>query len=180
MFAAVAPTGEERRASMVGDDIVVAAAVTMDRAFTVAVSPDVVFPWLVQLGKNRAGWYLPASVERFLPAKRRAIRHLDPQWLSLGVGDVTPDYGGRDETLTVVRIQAPTYLAYYSKRGGADLSWVMELAAIDGQATRIHLRLRVGPLKHPRLIATFGDVFDLLTIAGVAAGLKERLAALAE
>ena len=31
----------------------------MDRAFEVSAPPDVVWPWLVQLGKARAGWYLP-------------------------------------------------------------------------------------------------------------------------
>jgi len=31
----------------------------MDRGFTVDTAPEAVWPWLVQLGKRRAGWYLP-------------------------------------------------------------------------------------------------------------------------
>lgn len=176
MFASVEATHDERTMSMVGDDIVATPVVTMNRAFTVTAPPEVVFPWLVQLGKNRAGWYLPKSVETFVPPKRRAIRHLDQQWLSLGVGDVTPDYGGRNETLTVVSIAAPSHLTYSSRRGGADLSWAIAVAPVDEGATRVRLRLRVGPLKHPKVIATAGEVFDLLTIAGMAVGLRERLA----
>jgi len=46
----------------------------MDHVFTVAAPPAAVWPWLVQLGKKRAGWYLPAAAERFLPPGRRAAR----------------------------------------------------------------------------------------------------------
>ena len=56
----------EERASMPGDDLV-DADVVMDRAFTLGGPPDQVWPWLVQLGKHRGGWYLPRAVERAVP-----------------------------------------------------------------------------------------------------------------
>src|SRR5690349_12605576 len=77
----------------------------MDRAFTVAAPPAAVWPWLVQLGKKRAGWYLPAAAERFLPPGRRAAPDIRPAWQRLAVGDVIPDYGGRDETFEVAAIE---------------------------------------------------------------------------
>ena len=41
--------------------------IMMDRAFTVPAPPAAVWPWLVQLGKKRAGWYLPGRAEGFVP-----------------------------------------------------------------------------------------------------------------
>ncbi|MGH3458433.1 hypothetical protein, partial [Aeromicrobium sp.] len=67
----VRATAGEVAASLPGDDLV-RADVTMDRAFTLDASPSVVWPWLVQVGKDRAGWYLPHVVERFVPRRRRA------------------------------------------------------------------------------------------------------------
>ena len=134
---------------MAGDGVVTSAAVTMTRAFTVPGTPDVVFPWIVQLGKHRAGWYLPRRLERIVPRSRRAIRQVDARQM-LSVGDVVPDYGGRDETFTVVAIDPPTTLVYESWRGRAHVSWAITLAGT-------------------------GELLDVLTIAAMAAGLRERL-----
>ncbi|MFI7587646.1 hypothetical protein ACIB24_11280 [Spongisporangium articulatum] len=167
-------TAEETAATRPGDALV-RADVVMDRAFTVPGAPELVWPWLQQLGKRRAGWYLPRSVERFVPRGRRAARHLDDRWQHLVVGDVIPDYGGRDETFTVAVIESPHTLVYTSLRGHTHVSWSITLTA-TGPDTRVHLRLRLGPVKHRRLAETLGGLFDLLTIAGMAAGLRERLA----
>jgi hypothetical protein len=152
------------------------ADVVMDRAFTAEAAPGAVWPWLAQLGKNRAGWYFPRSVERVIPRTRRAIRRIDARWQSLHVGDVIPDYGGRNETFEVAVIEAPAALVYTSKRGRTNVSWSITLTpTAAGTATRVHLRLRLGPVRHRRLAETVGGLFDLLTIAGMAAGLNERL-----
>ncbi|MFL6061022.1 MAG: hypothetical protein ACJ72E_07315, partial [Marmoricola sp.] len=95
MFPSVAVTGSERSAPRPGDEVVAPADVVMDRAATFEATPEVLWPWLVQLGKNRSGWYLRRRIERFLPRGNRAIRHVDPQWQRLAVGDVVPDWGGR-------------------------------------------------------------------------------------
>jgi hypothetical protein len=171
---AVSPTPEEVARPLPGDDLVPDATTVMDRAFTVAAPPHEVWPWLVQLGKRRAGWYLPRSVERWLPPSRRALRHLEPRWQGLAVGDVIPDWGGRDATFTVTLLDPPHALVHTSRRGRTDVSWALCLREEAG-ATRLQLRLRLGPVRHPRLVGTLGGAFDRLTILGLAAGLAERL-----
>lgn len=91
MFANTTATVAERASRRPGDDLIAPADVTMNRAFTLDAPPATVWPWLVQLGKARAGWYLPRSIERFLPPRRRAARGILPQWQSLALGDVIPD-----------------------------------------------------------------------------------------
>ncbi|ADJ45557.1 hypothetical protein AMES_3733 [Amycolatopsis mediterranei S699] len=82
-MSAYSATSAERAERRPGDDLVTPADVVMDRGFTVDAPPELVWPWLVQLGKRRAGWYLPRRVERFLPPSRRALRRLDPRWSTL-------------------------------------------------------------------------------------------------
>ncbi|HEX4017120.1 MAG TPA: hypothetical protein VHX15_10320 [Frankiaceae bacterium] len=174
-FASVRPTPDEVATVCAGDELISPADVVMDRAFTVDASPAQVWPWLQQLGKRRAGWYFTRSVERFIPPSRRAIRELDPRWQRLQVGDFIPDYGGAHETFQVAQIEAPHTLVYLSRRGHTDVTWAITLTAIASASTRVHLRLRLGPVRHKWLAQTAGDLFDLLTIAGMAAGLGERL-----
>jgi hypothetical protein len=167
-------TGSEREAALPGDDLV-AADVVMDRAFDLPAPPDVVWPWLVQLGKRRAGWYLPASVERLVPPSRRALRRVEPRLLEHEVGDVIPDWGGAGATFTLAAIDPPRTLLYTSRRGHTDLTWCLHLTPAIG-GTRVHLRLRLGPVRHTTLASTVGGLFDAVTIVGLAAGLRERVA----
>lgn len=178
MFANIRATDHERNTSRPGDDIVAPADVVMDRAFTLDGPPGTVWPWLVQLGKRRAGWYLPRTVERLIPAGRRAAREIHPEWQHLRVGDVIPDYGGENETFQVARIQAPESMVYTSQRGKVALTWSITLEPVLTAAptgTRVYLRLRMAPVRWKRVVDSGGEFFDALTVAGMAAGLRERL-----
>ena len=178
-FAAVRAAPEEVARELPGDDLVPGAALVMDRAFTLPGSRAEVWPWFVQLGKRRAGWYLTSGVERAIPRSRRALRRLDPALAGLRVGDVIPDWGGRDAYFEVAELQAPAVLVHRSKRGSTDLSWAIVLrdaGTAEEPQTRVALRLRLGGVRHVRLARTAGGLIDALTIVALAAGLRERLA----
>jgi hypothetical protein len=183
-FTAVRATAEEIQSPRAGDDLITAADVVMHRGFTVDAPRDEVWPWLLQLGKQRAGWYFPRSVERLIPRSRRATRHLDQRWQRLEVGDVIPDYGGKNETFEVAVIEAPHTLVYRSQRGRTAVTWSITLTAFDesasGPRSRVYLRLRLSPVRRKWLAESVGELFDLLTIAGMAAGLRERIASTKE
>ena len=178
MFASVAPTPDDVRRPLPGDDLVPGADVVMDRAFDLPAPPDEVWPWFVQLGKRRGGWYLPSSIERWLPRGRRALRHLDPGLTRTTVGHVIPDWGGRDATFVAAAVDEPHALVHTTQRGRTRGSWAIVLTPYDSggrEGTHVQLRLRLGPVKRVRLAETAGGFFDELTVAGLAAGLRERL-----
>jgi hypothetical protein len=110
---------------------------------------------------------------------RRAVRRIEDRWQHLRIGDVIPDYGGRRETFEVVLIEAPRALVYRSRRGRTDLTWSITLesrpALLDVEQTRVFLRLRMAPVRRVWLAETAGELLDLLTVAAMAAGLRERL-----
>ncbi|GAB1823721.1 SRPBCC family protein [Herbidospora sp. RD11066] len=168
------PRASERLAGLPGDDLVPSPDAVMDRAFDLPVPPEAVWPWFGQLGKNRAGWYLPAWVETFVPRRRRALRHIDPSLQGLRPGDVIDDWGGRDATFEIVVHDAPHVLVHRSTRGHLSISWAIRLSS-EGSGTRVHLRFRIGGVKRPWLVVYGGGLIDLLTVAGLAAGLRERV-----
>ena len=147
----------------------------MDRGFDAPGTPDQVWPWLVQLGKGRGGWYFPRSVERFVPplAPGDAVRRSRS---GRGCRSATsiPDYGGPEEFFEAVEVEPARHLVYRSERGRMQLSWAITLTPYDA-GTRVHLRLRLGPVRRVWLAETVGEFFDAVTIAGMAAGLRERL-----
>jgi hypothetical protein len=183
-------TAAEVSMALPGDDLVRDAIEQLDRATTLPSPVETVWPWIVQLGKDRAGWYLPRSVETLVPPSRRASRRIDPRWQRVDVGDDVPDWGPGDPVLRAAVVDAPRTLAWHSLRDRTDrhrwpagdphgpdvlaISWTLALRA-DGGATRLHHRLRIRA-KHKRLVE-LGGVFDRLTIVGMFAGLRERLSA---
>lgn len=170
----VRPTAAERAAVLPGDDLLEPADVVMDRAFSLDAPPEAVWPWVAQLGKGRGGWYFPGLVERLLPRRGRGLRHVDPALVDLSAGDVVPDWGGRDASFTVAEVQPPSHLLYRSLRGHTEFTWVLHLTPV-GPGTRLHLRLRMAPVRHDRIAAVAGGAVDLATIAALAVGLRERV-----
>jgi hypothetical protein len=175
MFSSTRATAYERETLLPGDAIVPHADIVMDRAFSLPRNPSVVWPWFVQLGKNRAGWYLPRVAEAVLPRRSRALRHIEPRLQDLYVGKVISDWGGRDAYFEVAILEPPAVLVHISKRGGLHISWAIVLGAEASEGTRVHLRLRLAPVRHRLLVETFGGLVDILTVAGLAAGMRERL-----
>ena len=172
---AVDATPDEVAARLLGDDLV-AADVVMDRGFTLDAGPARVWPWLVQLGPGRGGWYFPTSVERFVPPTRRGARRVLAHLQDHRVGDTVADWGGPDATLTLVAADEPHLLLHRAQRGRATVTWALALSEPSPGRCRVHSRVRIGPVRRRWLAESVGDAFDRLTILGLAAGLRERLA----
>lgn len=162
-----------------GDELLPGANMTFDRTATIDATPRELWPWIVQLGKQRAGWYLPARLEHLLPADRRPSRTIEPQWQTLTIGDRIPDYGGRHEWLEVARMEAPHILVYRSERRNTRFTWALLLSSSTDRQTELRLRFRgqlnsTGLIRH--IIVNGGDLFDWSTGALMVAGLNERIA----
>ena len=61
-------------------------------AVTIDAPPEQVWPWLVQLGGDRAGWY---SWDRLDNGGRPSAREVHPEWQDLAVGDHVKYWAGR-------------------------------------------------------------------------------------
>ena len=54
--------------------------------------------------------------------------------------------------------------------------WLVHLGPTATHGTRVHLRLRLGPVRRRRLAEVGGGFVDAVTVAGLAAALRERVA----
>jgi hypothetical protein len=147
-------TRAERAMSLPGDDMVVNPSVVTDHAITIDAAPADVWPWLVQMGWGRAGWYTPRWVDLLLfPANSPSAQRIVPDLQNLEVGDFVPD--GPPETKCGFRVEvlAPERaLVLHStshvplswrNRVELDWSWAFVLTPLDdGQRTRYHFRSR--------------------------------------
>ncbi|BCW66019.1 hypothetical protein NicSoilB4_07820 [Arthrobacter sp. NicSoilB4] len=90
--------GEEAVEPLPGDDRVPRPTFQSTRAITINVPPERVWPWIVQMGIYRAGFYTHDRVERamfharYVEGKHSATR-IHPELQDLKVGDLVP-YGG--------------------------------------------------------------------------------------
>lgn len=70
-----------------GDDLVPDPSVTETRSIEIGAPPDAVWPWLVQMGYNRAGWYSYDVVDM----KGASVDAIVPELQQLAVGDMVPN-----------------------------------------------------------------------------------------
>ncbi len=73
-----------------GDDLVPAASTTDTRSIVVQAPPSAVWPWLVQMGYGRAGWYSYDQIDMAGTSVDRIV----PEWQGLAVGAVVPTHPG--------------------------------------------------------------------------------------
>jgi hypothetical protein len=91
MLRNLGATRAERWASLPGDEVVPQAKGFSTMAITIDAPPSAVWPWLVQMGCDRAGFY---SWDRLDNGGRPSATEIHPEWQTLGVGDrivCTPD-----------------------------------------------------------------------------------------
>lgn len=146
-------TSQERAASLPGDGIIARPTAVTDHAITIDAGPEHVWPWLIQMGWGRAGWYTARWVDRLLfPANGPSADRVIPELQDLTVGTFIPDGPPATECGFVVEgldagralvLHSTSHLpASWRKHAAIDWSWVFVLTPLPGGRTRFHFRSR--------------------------------------
>ena len=83
-------TADEHTMELAGDALIpggTKAPVNMTQAITIDAPPDKVWPWLVQMGQDRAGFNSYEKLERFCGFGIRNTYRIVPEWQKLEAGD---------------------------------------------------------------------------------------------
>lgn len=163
-------TEEEVRRRLPGDDVVGTPIVAATRAITIAAAPEQVWPWLVQQGYGRAGWY----AYRIDNAWRRSPDRIVPGLQHLAVGDVL----GLDKNggFTVTALQENRYWVGVADFPQSHISVVQFLEPAGSGKTRLITRLRAyfAPLPHVWAFWVAFDLGDFLFMRKQMRGIKQR------
>jgi hypothetical protein len=133
-------------------------------AITIRAPRAAIWPWLVQMGYHRAGWYTDSWyswVDRYLFRLERppSADHLLPQFQHLAVGDTIPDGPPGTAFFTVAALEPERALVLYSMTHGtamvprflrdnpklgiyAVFSWAIILDEVDENTARLILWMR--------------------------------------
>jgi hypothetical protein len=81
-------TAEEQQIALPGDERDPAPYVT--RAIDIDAPPSAVWPWIVQMGQDRAGFYSNTWLENLFGADIHNANSLHPEWQQRSIGDRVP------------------------------------------------------------------------------------------
>lgn len=165
-------TPEEASASMAGDDLLPRAQYRTTRAITINASPAEVWPWLVQVGYRRAGWYAGDLLDNFArPSVRRIVPELQDirvgQWLSM-----VPKPSQRT-AFVVDSFVEPSWLLWRTP----NRSWAWRLIPLSGDRTRLITRLNtVYEWRRPLVLVTIVlmECADFAMMRRMLKGIRDR------
>lgn len=163
-------TDDEINRSMPGDEIVQNPTFNATRAVTIKAQPEEIWPWIIQIGYKRAGFYCYdwfdndgiASAERIIP-----------EYQDLKVGDLIPLSAVM--YVEVIELNPNQSMLWVFPEGSGPWTgstWAWELCQKDAQDTRLLTRLRV----HTDSIISriMLDFFEIVMMRKCMLGIKER------
>ena len=138
-------TQAETALKLPGDPLVAEPNSTSTRAITIGGPCERVWPWLVQIGQGRGGFYSYTWLENLFGCRIRNAETIHAEWQDLKPGDSVCLHPGAPG-LEVAEVERDRCLVL----GGAGLpeknmpsvSWAFVLRKVEGGATRLVVRWR--------------------------------------
>jgi hypothetical protein len=170
-------TEAEATKSLPGDDIVPEATAST-RAITIKAPPAEVWPWLAQMGQDKAGFYSYDLLERLTGAGIHNADRIVPEWQDVVRGDLmrTYRYVQRFEPLGwPVEVVEPGH-ALVVRNLKHTWSWALVLEPTGEGKTRLIARTRASRKGFPGLLTEvwLAEPAHFLMEVGVLRGVKHR------
>ena len=180
-------TDEELNSSLPGDELVPDADVVETRVITINATPTAIWPWLVQIGQGRAGYYSYEQLENMAGLKMKNAEGINPDWQHLEAGDIIPAEP-EGKGFKVYALEEERALVLGGREGDEGVfegftqmfpafSWAFVLVPLDSEHTRLISRFR--GLSRPsfwnRLAGIFLEPIEFLMTSRMLLGIKRRV-----
>ena len=181
-------TEVEAQKSLPGDGLVPNPSYQTTRALTINAPPEAIWPWLVQMGQGRAGFYSYDWLENLFGLDIHNADEVEPEWQDLSAGDTVrlapkDQYGGHAQ-MRVVHLDPNRALVFgpivdtpedldAASRTGAG-TWAFVLSPLDDDQTRFIVRTRSRPWRTSRIVSSLYDPAHFLMERKMLMGIKDR------
>jgi len=157
---------------MPGDELVAHPSFNATRAVTIAAPVEKIYPWIVQIGVTRAGWYSYDLLDNL--GRPSAIQIL-PQYQHIQPGDLIPMSPDGKYGIWVKDFQQDSWILWSDGQSG-DTSWVWKIDSLGENSCRLITRVRT---KYHWLSAAFLfnlliEFGDLIMMRKCMLGIKQR------
>jgi hypothetical protein len=181
-------TKDEIQRSLPGDELVPDPRFVWNQAITIHAPASEVWPWVVQIGNQRAGWYSWDAIHRLLGVagsvqyENRSADRIIPELQNLQIGDeirmMPEDMGAPAYKVVAIELDQ-ALVTHIDGENGA--SWVWVLEPIDAESTRLIVRFRqTWPPGPSGLAFWIGDELGSLVMQPkTLSGIKQRAEAAA-
>jgi hypothetical protein len=172
-------TGREAGAPLPGDDLIAEADLTATRAITIRAPASQAWPWIVQLGQGRGGFYSYDFLENLIGCGIHSADRIVPEWQDLQPGDqvrLAPQAG-----LAVAHLEAGRSLVL---RGGVpmgkvaspyDFTWAFVLNDEQDGTTRLLVRERYAYTRPwARLLVEPAEAISFVMSQKMLRGVRDR------
>ena len=165
-------TADEVARPMAGDGLVTSPTFNATRAVTINAPAEHIWPWIVQIGYKRAGFYSWDILDNDgIPSAERIL----PEYQNLEIGDPVPLDEEIDAAVVGMKPNEWLLLVFQSD---STVTWAWALHKIDVDHTRLVTRLR---WRASSVVSQFVlDAFEIIMMRKHLLGIKRRAEAAIE
>ena len=138
----VRTTSAERAQSLAGDQLIPSPIGVVNHAITIHRPAADVWPWLVQMGSGRAGWYAYDFIDN---GGQHSAERIVPEYQDISVGSVFPALPGARDVFTVAQFdpERSLVLSWRLPGGRYQTTWAFVLEQPQRDQTRLIVRGRI-------------------------------------
>lgn len=164
-------TDEEIERTMPGDEVVEHPNFVATHAITIEASPEEVWPWIVQIGSGRAGFY---GYDWLDNAGKPSAREIVPNLQHIEVGELIPFQPNTNVGMWTKDFERERWILWWDKKGKSTRVW--ELYPQGEGHTRLitRLRMRYAWASPTGFYYLLGDAGDTVIMRKILLGIKER------
>lgn len=135
-------TATECAKNLSGDELIPHPIGAVSHAITIHRPPQDVWPWLVQMGSGRAGWYAYDFIDN---GGHRSAQRILPEYQNISAGDVFPALPGAKDVFSVGQYEPEhsLVLCWRLPDGRYMTTWAFVLEQPQPDQTRLIVRGRV-------------------------------------
>ncbi len=169
-------TDAEINRTMPGDEIVQNPLFNATRAVTINAQPEEIWPWIIQMGYKRAGFY---SYDKLDNDGIPSANHIIPEYQNLKVGDLIPLSASSNAEVAELLPNRSMVWVFQDCGPWSNNTWAWELYQTDEAHTRMLTRLRVSLDDYNIIIKTKLELLEIIMMRKCMLGIKQRAESMA-